>query len=214
MVKPAPTKIVPVIYPKNTKIAAKIFTFDQNWRIMNQELIDLRNSILAGRYTDALTIVDQLAGMNKQAILRQIQFFLVRLMVNLIKNQLEQRLTNYWVAAISDSIRQIKKLNLQDNQTDYYVNINELESMLEEEFEAAIDAVSASLRDGIYTPFELIENVDKIQIMNNAKILLSLTYEHSAKSLSGIVKDNLVQLPGGQDWQAGRRINWRSLFFY
>ena len=35
---------------------------------MTQELIDLKNSILKGRYADALAIVDELEGMSKQAI--------------------------------------------------------------------------------------------------------------------------------------------------
>lgn len=61
---------------------------------MTQELIDLRTSILEGRYADALAIVDQLEGMSKQAILRNIESFLVRMLVHLIKNQIEQRLTN------------------------------------------------------------------------------------------------------------------------
>jgi len=34
---------------------------------MVQEFIDLRNSILEGRYEDALAIVDELEGMSKQA---------------------------------------------------------------------------------------------------------------------------------------------------
>jgi hypothetical protein len=42
---------------------------------MTQELIDLRNSILEQRYSDALAIVDELEGMSKQAILRNIQAF-------------------------------------------------------------------------------------------------------------------------------------------
>ena len=33
---------------------------------MTQELINLRNSILDGRYDDALAIVDELEGMSKQ----------------------------------------------------------------------------------------------------------------------------------------------------
>jgi hypothetical protein len=64
---------------------------------MTQELIDLRKSILEGRYTDALAIVDELEGMSRQAILRNIQSFLIRLLIHLIKNQVEQRLTNSWV---------------------------------------------------------------------------------------------------------------------
>jgi hypothetical protein len=79
-----------------------------------------------------LAIVDELEGMSRQAILRQIQSFLLRLLLQLIKNQVEQRLTNSWAASISDSIRQIKKLNLQDNKTAYYVKIEEWEAMIEE----------------------------------------------------------------------------------
>ncbi|NEP58844.1 MAG: DUF29 domain-containing protein, partial [Symploca sp. SIO2G7] len=78
---------------------------------MTQELLDLKLSILEGRYEDALELVDELEQMSKQAILRNIESFLIRLMVHLIKNQVEQRLTNSWVASISDSILRIQKLN-------------------------------------------------------------------------------------------------------
>jgi hypothetical protein len=94
---------------------------------MTQELIDLRTSILEGRYADALAIVDELEGLSKQAILRNIESFLVRMLVHLIKNQIEQRLTNSWVASISDSLRQIQKLNLKENKTSYYIKQDEWE---------------------------------------------------------------------------------------
>jgi len=58
---------------------------------MTQELIDLRTSILAGRYADALAIVDELEGMSKQAILRNIESFLVRMLVHLINSILEPK---------------------------------------------------------------------------------------------------------------------------
>lgn len=170
-----------------------------------QEITNLRASILEGRYADALAIVDELEGMSRQAILRNVQSFLLRLLVHLIKNQVEQRLTNSWANSISDSIRQIKKLNLQDNKTSYYVNIDEWDAMLEDEFEAAIDAASVEVRDGIYTPFELLEMVEKIQIMMIAQKLLALTYEHSPKSLPAIIKEHLTKLSGGEDWQDGRQ---------
>ena len=54
---------------------------------MTQELIDLRQSILEGRYADALAIVDELEGMSKKSILRQIKSFLTILLIHLIKNQ-------------------------------------------------------------------------------------------------------------------------------
>ena len=52
-----------VLYPAYQRLSVKV-------AFMTQELIDLRTSILEGRYADALAIVDELEGMSKQAILR------------------------------------------------------------------------------------------------------------------------------------------------
>jgi len=172
---------------------------------MTQELIDLRTSILEGRYADALAIVDELEGMSKQAILRNIESFLVRMLVHLIKNQIEQRLTNSWVASISDSLRQIQKLNLKENKTSYYIKEDEWEPFLEEAIEAAIRPASVEVMDGAYNSFQLSELVDRTEIIMTAQRLLDLTYEHSAKTLPAIIDENLVQLPGGEEWKEGRR---------
>jgi Domain of unknown function DUF29 len=168
---------------------------------MTQELIDLRASILEGRYEDALVIVDELEGMSKQAVLRNIESFLVRLMIHLIKNQIEQRLTNSWVASISDSIRQIKKLNLKDNKTFYYINVDEWQLFLEEAIEAAINPASVEVLNGGLKPDKLSNRVDRIQLTRKAQKLLALTYEYSAKNLPAIVNINLAELPGGDDWR-------------
>jgi Domain of unknown function DUF29 len=108
---------------------------------MTKELIELRRSILAGRYDDALEIVDDLEEMSKQAILRKIEAFLVRLVIHLIKNQIEQRLTNSWIASISNSVIQIAKLNIKDNQKSYYIKADEWGEYLAEAVEMAIRPV-------------------------------------------------------------------------
>lgn len=172
---------------------------------MTQELIDLRTSILEGRYTDALAIVDELEGMSKQAILRNIESFLVRLLLHLIKNQIEQRLTNSWVASISDSLRQIQKLNLKANKTSYYIKQDEWEPFLEEAIEAAIRPASVEVMEGTYNSFQLSELVDRIQIVITAQRFLDLTYQYSAKTLPAMIDENLVQLPGGEEWKEGKQ---------
>lgn len=172
---------------------------------MTQELIDLRNSILEGRYADALVIVDELEGMSRQAILRNIQSFLLRLLIHLIKNQIEQRLTNSWANSIRGSIREIKKLNLQDNKTSYYIKSDEWKLILEDEVEEAIRDTSNEVMNGAYSPFQLIEIVDKSQIITQAQRLLELTYNYSVKELPAVIDDYLTQLPGGEDWKLGRR---------
>jgi len=187
-----------VLYSAYQRLSVKV-------AFMTQELIDLRTSILEGRYADALAIVDELEGMSKQAILRNIESFLVRVLIHLIKNQIEQRLTNSWVASISDSLRQIQKLNLKDNKTSYYIKQDEWEPFLEEAIEAAIRPASVEVLDGAYNSFQLSELVDRTEIMMTAQRLLDLTYEHSAKTLPAIIDENLVQLPGGEEWKEGRR---------
>ncbi len=174
---------------------------------MTQELIDLRTSILEERYTDALAIVDELDGMSKQAILRQIQSFLNVLLIHLIKNQVEQRLTGSWANSIRNSIREIKKANIKDNKTSYYINTDEWETFVEEE--VIEDAIAESVEeafDGVYTQFQLAEMMDRNLIIQTAVRLLNLTYIHSAKDLPTVLTSHLSQLPGGEDWMNRRKL--------
>jgi len=163
---------------------------------MTQELIDLRASILEGRYEDALAIVDELDWMSKKATLLAIESFLLRMLIHLIKNQLEQRLTNSWAASICGSLIEIKKRNLQDNKTSYYLKQEEWDSMLEDRLEQAISDASVEVFNGAYTPFQLSDMVDRNQIIMRVKNLLNLTYFDSEKELTAVINDYLTQLPG------------------
>ncbi|GCL37345.1 DUF29 family protein [Sphaerospermopsis sp. FACHB-1094] len=168
---------------------------------MTQELIDLRNSILAGRYEDALAIVDELEGMSKQAILRNIQSFLRVLLIHLIKNQIEKRLTNSWVVSIRNALVEIKKINLKENKKSYYINKDEWDNYLEEEIELAIGDASVEVLNGIYTEFQLAEMVDKNSIISTALNFLELTYVHSVKDLPKAITEIIIKLPGSEKWQ-------------
>ncbi|MBD2626490.1 DUF29 family protein [Trichormus variabilis] len=172
---------------------------------MTQELIDLRNNILAGRYADALVIVDELEGMSRQAILRNIQAFLRILLIHVIKNQLEQRLTNSWSASIRNSLVEIKKINLKENKKSYYINQDKWDISLEEEIELAIADASLEVLNGIYNEFQLAEMVDKNQVISTALKFIELTYAHSIKELPAAIAQLLIQLPGGEDWKLGKR---------
>ncbi|MBW4606421.1 MAG: DUF29 domain-containing protein [Hassallia sp. WJT32-NPBG1] len=167
---------------------------------MTQELSELRNSILEGRYADALVIVDELEGMSKQGILRNIQSYLNILLIHLIKNQLEQRLTGSWVNYIRNSIKEIRKLNIKDNKTSYYINKDEWETFIEEEvIEDAIADASLEVFNGKYTRSQLSAILDRKQILTTTTFL-ALTYTYSAKELPAIMDDYLAQLAGGEDW--------------
>jgi Domain of unknown function DUF29 len=167
---------------------------------MTQELIELRQSILEGRYDDALEIIDDLEDMSKQAILRKIEAFLVRLYIHLIKNQIEQRLTNSWIASISDSIIQIAKLNIKDNKKSYYIQVDEWQEYLEEALTMAIRPASAEIFDGTLKPSQVSQRINQEVLLDVAQNLLDLTYQYQPKELLHIIDDHLAQLPGGKDW--------------
>ncbi|MBD2294584.1 DUF29 family protein [Anabaena sphaerica FACHB-251] len=172
---------------------------------MTQELIDLRDCILKQRYSEALAIVDELEGMSKKAILRQIKSFLKVLLIHLIKNQIEKRLTNSWAASLRNAILEIQDVNLKENKKSYYINQDEWNNYIENEIDVAIRDASVEVLNGVYSPFQLAEMVDKEEIINQTQVLLELSYNSSVKELAAVIDNYLVQLPGGEDWKLGRR---------
>jgi hypothetical protein len=172
---------------------------------MTQELIDLRNSILEQRYTDALAIVDELEGMSKKAILRQIKSFLKVLLIHLIKNQIEKRLTNSWVASIRNSLIEIQDINLKENQKSYYINQDQWDSWLEDEIELAIADASLEVMNGKLQRQQLSQMLNKPQLILTATELINLTYNYQIRELPDIIDDYLGNLPGGEDWKLGKR---------
>jgi hypothetical protein len=170
---------------------------------MTQEIWDLRKSILEGRYDDALVIVDELELMSRKSYIRNIRSFLIRLIIHLIKNQVEQKLTNSWAASIEGSILEIQDLNLQDNKTSHYVKQTEWEELLDAAFDAAIKPASAEVLN-VYTPKQLEAILDKSQIIKVAQAFLDLTYTNYQKSLPGAIDEMLSELPGGKEWEEGK----------
>ena len=167
---------------------------------MTQELIDLRNSILEGRYEDAFIIIDELEDMSKKSILRNIMSFLIILMIHLIKNQIEKRLTNSWIASISNSVIEIQSLNLKDNLRSYYIKQDEWNDYLEEAIERAIRPASVEVMDGKLKAAAISAQISRKYIIQISHKLLSLTYQYSAKELPLAIDRVLAQLYGGDEW--------------
>ena len=167
---------------------------------MTQELVDLRNSILQGRYEDALIIIDELEDMSKKSILRNIMSFLIILMIHLIKNQIEKRLTNSWIASISNSVIEIQSLNLKDNRRSYYIKQDEWNDYLEEAIERAIRPASVEVMDGKLKAAAISAQISREDIIQISHQLLELTCQYSAKELPLAIDRVLAQLYGGDEW--------------
>jgi hypothetical protein len=59
--------------------------------------------------------------------------------------------------------------------------------------------------NGVYSPFQLAEIVDKEQIIYQSQELWQFTYDYSIQELPAVVDNYLTHLLGGEDWKLGRR---------
>jgi phenylalanyl-tRNA synthetase alpha subunit len=168
---------------------------------MSEELIALRQSIVEGRYAEALSIVDELEEMSKKDTLRKIVSYLKRLMTHLIKNHVEQRLTNSWAFSVRDSLKQIQDLNLRSAPDSFYIPLDEWPTYIENAFEDAVYDAAIEALGGIYSPHELERKVDRQHITTLTLRLLSDTTVQSEKELSERINERLAALPGGDVWQ-------------
>lgn len=166
---------------------------------MTQELLDLRNAILSGRYTEALEIVDELEEMSRASRILNIESYVERMLVHLIKNQVEQRLTASWRASIRDSVLRIGKLNLKDNKTSHYISRGQWQEQLDDAFILATASASDEVCHGKYSEFELFSVVDRGQVYQVARRLLDLTYQYKSADLVEAIRRELANLPGGSD---------------
>lgn len=166
---------------------------------MSQELAELRQAILQQEYARVLSIVDELDSLSQKATLRNIRSYLVRLLIYLIKNQVEQRLTNSWAASIRRSLLDIQELNQRDNS--WYIQVNEWQPYLERAFEDAIYDVAAEVFEGQYTPRSLMDRIDIQTLCGRARSMIEDTYACSPEKLSARINEQLVALPGGDAWQ-------------
>jgi hypothetical protein len=158
---------------------------------MTQELFVLRSLLESGRYQEALSVVDELEDMSKQAILRNIESCLVRLMIHLIKYQVENRLTRSWFASITDSIIQISKLNLKGNKSSYYISQSEWRSFLEDALEEALLPASLEILDGALTADQLNDRFNHDRGLKLAQDLLDLTYSNARRELRQKIEQTL-----------------------
>ncbi|MBX7223397.1 MAG: DUF29 domain-containing protein [Blastocatellia bacterium] len=166
-----------------------------------EELSLLKEHLLAGRYNDALAVVEEMEEMSKQDKLNAIDSFLVRLLVHLIKNHVENRLTTSWAVSISDSVREIRKRNLRDNRSSWLIVAGAWRAPLEEAFPDALEFASREAFGGVYRRAQLAPLVDREAVLQRAENLLELMFAHSRESLPDALDEMLGTLPGGEGWE-------------
>lgn len=76
-----------------------------------EELLQLKDHLLARNYEAAISIVEELETMSRQDKINTLESYLTVLLIHLIKIQVEKRVTKSWLVSIRNSIYEIKRRN-------------------------------------------------------------------------------------------------------
>lgn len=138
-----------------------------------EEVLTLKDLLLKGDVPGALVIVEELAEMSRNDIIKIIRSHAVILLLHLIKQQAESRTTREWDVSIRNAVREIQRENKRRKTGGYYLPQEELLETLEEAYLNAIDEASLEVEEGRYELEELEQRVNKAEILNYALTLIS-----------------------------------------
>ena len=139
-----------------------------------EELLTLKELLLKGDITGAITLVEELEEMSRDDKINNIISYGVILLLHLIKQQAENRATRSWDVSIRNSVRQIQNKNKRRKAGGSYLTPEELRLALEEAYPQAINQASLEVEEGRYEPEELEQRVNQEAILNHALALLLL----------------------------------------
>ena len=139
-----------------------------------EELLQLKNYLLARNYEEAILIVEELETMSRQDKINTLESYLTVLLIHLIKIQIEKGITNSWLVSIRNSIYEIKRRNRLGKKSHYIKQGEWLEHFNEVISEAIVDTAQ-EIFGGIDTK-ELRTKIDLTFLQGQTFELLDLTY--------------------------------------
>lgn len=137
-----------------------------------EELLTLKELLHQGKVSQALLIVEELEEMSKSDKLNKIFSYAIILLIHLIKQEAEKRLTRSWQLSIRNSVKQIQRTNKRHKAKGNYLTEEELEETVVDAYELAIEKAALEAFEGRYETEEIAELVDRQQIIAQAMDLI------------------------------------------
>jgi hypothetical protein len=137
-----------------------------------EELLEIRELLLANRVTDALQLVEEMTEMSKDDKLNKIFGFGVILLIHLIKQAAEDRSTRSWETSILNAVKQIQRTNRRRKAGGTYLTLEELRETLEDAYGSALRQAALEAFEGRYETAELGQRVNQQAIIEQAIALV------------------------------------------
>ena len=133
-----------------------------------EELLELKGYILKRDYDAALALIEEIEEMSKKDIINNIRSYAVVLLLHLIKQELEERTTKSWDISIANSVLEIQSLNRRRKAKGSYLNLEELQEVLQDAWPQAINLASKETFEGILNASAILEKVSEPEIILQA----------------------------------------------
>ncbi len=137
-----------------------------------EELLELRRLLEQGKIEQALLLVDELEEMSLSDKINKIDSYGVILLIHLIKQQAEKRLTRSWEISMANAVREINKINQRRKSGGNYLNHAQLRDILQQGYEIALKKASVDAFEGRYEAEELATMVEESEILTQALQLI------------------------------------------
>ena len=134
--------------------------------------MEMRELLQAGRYPEALDLLSDVEEMGKHGLLGNIDSFVQRLLLHLIKQHAERRTTASWDVSIKNSIYEIEKLNRRPKGRGFYVSADELREVVEAAYPNALGKASLEALKGEYEDTQLEKFIDPVAVRAEALAVL------------------------------------------
>lgn len=137
-----------------------------------EEIETLRTYIKQGKYSDALQLIDELDEMSRDDKIHKVESYMRVLLIHLIKKEVGQRTTRSWEVSITESLRQIARVNKRRKSGGHYLSENELAEALEEVLPDAVLRASLEVKEGMLDEKQLQSQIDDTIIRQEALCLI------------------------------------------
>ncbi|MEM1291990.1 MAG: DUF29 family protein [Cyanobacteria bacterium P01_H01_bin.162] len=137
-----------------------------------EELLELRELLLADRVSDALLLVEEMTEMSKDDKLNKIFSFSVVLLLHLIKQAVEERTTRSWDTSIFNAVKQIQRTNRRRKSGGFYLTVEELQETLEDAYDSALRQAALEALEGRYEAAELGQMAERRGVVDQASSLI------------------------------------------
>jgi hypothetical protein len=137
-----------------------------------EELLELKDLLLAGNITDALLMVEEMTEMSKDDKINKISSYAKILLLHLIKRAAEGRTTRSWDLSIENAAYEIQKTNRRRKAGGNYLSSDELREAIDNAYRIALSGAAIEAFEGRYEVEEIAAKVDRHQIIEQAMRLI------------------------------------------